>query len=195
MRLQELAGVDLYRYDEAWEKDALKVLTEFYCLDQMLVRDILFFLCKRHSSARSGWERIVSPKPDTIVVDLRQREDFEEFSLPGSVNFPLVAADTRHPFADPSVLATLWRKLNSTLGPENPDICEQLKGKRSLILCYDGDSARVATSVLRAKGYSADSMRGGVEALYELGLSLEGQQYQEMAPQSYPQRKPESVNV
>lgn len=190
-----MAGVDLYRYDEAWEKDALKILTEFYCLDQMLVRDILFFLCRRRSSARSGWERIVSPKPDTIIVDLRQREDFEEFSLPGSVNFPLVTTDTRHPFADPSVLATLWRKLDSTLGSENPEICSQLKGKRSLILCYDGDSARVATSVLRAKGYSADSMRGGIEALYELGLKLDGQQYEEMTPRSFSQPRTESVGV
>lgn len=41
-------------------------------------------------------------------------------------------------------------------------------GKRILVLCYDGDSARVATSVLRAKGYEADSIRGGFKALGEM---------------------------
>lgn len=35
------------------------------------------------------------------------------------------------------------------------------KIKRTLVICYDGDTSRVATSVLRAKGYAADSIRGG----------------------------------
>jgi rhodanese-related sulfurtransferase len=34
-----------------------------------------------------------------------------------------------------------------------------------LVVCYNGDSARVATSVLRAKGLEADSVRGGYGAL------------------------------
>lgn len=34
-----------------------------------------------------------------------------------------------------------------------------------LVVCYDGDTARVATSVLRAKGLNADSVRGGYRAL------------------------------
>lgn len=34
-----------------------------------------------------------------------------------------------------------------------------------LCLCYHGDTARVATSVLRAKGFEAESVRGGHAAL------------------------------
>lgn len=38
-----------------------------------------------------------------------------------------------------------------------------------LVVCYDGDSARVATSVLRARGLEADSVRGGYRALQMFG--------------------------
>lgn len=40
-----------------------------------------------------------------------------------------------------------------------------LRGKKVLTMCYDGDCARVANSVLRAKSVEADSLRGGYCAL------------------------------
>lgn len=43
-----------------------------------------------------------------------------------------------------------------------------------LVLCYNGDTARVATSVLRAKGLEADSVRGGFHALKLYGIGSEG---------------------
>lgn len=42
-----------------------------------------------------------------------------------------------------------------------------------LVLCYDGDTARVATSVLRARGVEADSVRGGYNALKIYGIGSE----------------------
>lgn len=42
-----------------------------------------------------------------------------------------------------------------------------------LVLCYDGDTARVATSVLRARGLDADSVRGGYQALKVYGIGSE----------------------
>lgn len=42
-----------------------------------------------------------------------------------------------------------------------------------LVVCYDGDTARVATSVLRAKGINADSVRGGHHALWMHGIGRE----------------------
>lgn len=41
-----------------------------------------------------------------------------------------------------------------------------------LVVCYNGDSARVATSVLRAKGLEADSVRGGLHGLRAYGVGL-----------------------
>lgn len=141
-------------------------------------------MSKRRSGERQGWEKIVSPMPDTIVIDLRQFEDYECFSLPGSVNCPLVEAGSPSPFSDPEVLASLWRGLEAKLGSEDDDICTQLRDKRSLIICYDGDSARVATSVLRAKGYAADSMNGGIQAMHQVDSQLE-RHYSQRRPQSY----------
>lgn len=42
-----------------------------------------------------------------------------------------------------------------------------LLGKRVLLVSYDGDTARVATSVLRARGVEAESVRGGAAAVAE----------------------------
>lgn len=151
----------------------MTVLADFYHLDKTLARDVLFFLSKRRLDERQGWERIVSPKPDTIVIDLRQPEDYDLFSLPGSVSFPLVEATSPNPFSDPKRLASFWKELEARLGSQDNDICSQLRDKRSLIMCYDGDSARVATSVLRAKGYAADSMQGGIQAMHQVQLLLE----------------------
>lgn len=46
----------------------------------------------------------------------------------------------------------------------------RLQGHHVLVICYHGDTARVATSVLRAKGIEADSLRGGYQALRDHGL-------------------------
>lgn len=43
-----------------------------------------------------------------------------------------------------------------------------------LVVCYDGDTARVATSVLRARGLEADSVRGGYRAMKIYGIGNDG---------------------
>lgn len=40
-----------------------------------------------------------------------------------------------------------------------------LAGKNVGVICYNGDTARVATSVLRARGITASSIKGGFQAL------------------------------
>ncbi|VUC36358.1 unnamed protein product [Clonostachys rosea] len=169
----ELGEVDLYRYDSAWEKEPLAALADFYRVNNVLDRDILLFMCKRQSDERQGWEQILSPCSDTIIVDLRQPDDYDRFSLPGSVNFPLVQSGTPSPFSDPKVMVQLWKELEARLESNNEDICSRLRDKHSLIMCYDGDSARVATSVLRAKGYTADSTHGGIQAIEKMAPKVE----------------------
>jgi hypothetical protein len=41
----------------------------------------------------------------------------------------------------------------------------ELTGKNVGVICYDGDTARIATSVLRSKGITASSIKGGFCAL------------------------------
>lgn len=52
----------------------------------------------------------------------------------------------------------------------NETALARLQGHHVLVICYNGDTARVATSVLRAKGIEADSLRGGYQALRDHGL-------------------------
>jgi rhodanese-related sulfurtransferase len=153
-----LTKVDLYRYDDRWEKEASEAIRQFFHLDSALATKSVPVTSK------------VTPNPDTAIIDLRQPLDFEDFHLPGSVNVPFVHEDTPSPFSDPQVLDALWRRLEDTFrdGSGVDGLRDLTRNKQVLLLCYDGDSARVATSVLRAKGCEADSVKGGFRALRKL---------------------------
>ncbi|KAI2620945.1 tryptophan synthase beta subunit-like PLP-dependent enzyme [Hypomontagnella submonticulosa] len=151
---EALTKVDLYRYDEAWERDAATALP-------------LFLDLKRDEQDLS---KAVAVKDGTTIIDLRQPADFEKFSLPGSVNIPFANPANLSPFSDPAVLEALWLNLESHFKAPSEGLVALLQGKRILVLCYDGDSSRVATSVLRAKGYDADSVRGGFRGLSDFDV-------------------------
>ena len=148
--------MDLYRYDDRWEKQPTDALHAFFAPDDALASTLLPITSK------------VKPQPQTSILDLRQPLDFQDFHLPGSVNLPLVHEVTPSPFAEPRVLDALWRRMEETFQAPGAELLDLVQGRRVLVLCYDGDSARVATSVLRAKGYEADSVGGGFRALRRL---------------------------
>lgn len=104
-------------------------------------------------------------RPLCCVLDLRTAGDFGTWHLPGSVNIPLHSLDshTAKPFSDADVLEAQWLELEALFS--NADVLGKLSGHNVLMLCYHGDTARVASSVLRAKGIAADSLRGGYQAL------------------------------
>lgn len=116
----------------------------------------------------------VTPQADTAIIDVRQPLHFQDFQLPGSVNMPFVHEGTPSPFSDPQVLDALWTRLENFFRAPDRDVEDLIAGKRLLLLCYDGDSARVATSVLRAKGCEADSVKGGFKALRMLREQSDG---------------------
>ncbi|KAL2111855.1 hypothetical protein VUR80DRAFT_9148 [Thermomyces stellatus] len=153
---EHLVNVDLYRYDDRWEKESAQALNLFFTQDEALASALVPITSK------------VKPKPQTSIIDLRQPLDFQDFHLPGSVNVPFVYEDTPSPFAESRVLESLWKKLDETFKSPTAELMDLLEGRRILLLCYDGDSARVATSVLRAKGHEADSVKGGFKALRKL---------------------------
>ncbi|KAM0237132.1 hypothetical protein ACHAPO_004477 [Fusarium lateritium] len=148
---EDLLKVDLYRYDEKWERTASEAIDAFFDIDRGALLDMVL------TDPRSA--------SDTTIIDLRQPRDFGNFHLPGAVNMPFVNDNTPSPFSDAKLLETLWKCLEDTFGKPGQELQSLLQGKRILLTCYDGDSARVATSVLRAKGYEADSIRGGFQAL------------------------------
>jgi cysteine synthase A len=139
---QSLAAVDLYRYDEAWELQPTEAIAQFAKGDPS--------------------------KPSAVLIDLRKPDDFIASNIPGSYNLPLQSmnASTPSPFFEADVLERPWKEIDSMLSA-NTISAYDLAGKNVGVICYKGDTARVATSVLRAKGITASSIKGGFGALTE----------------------------
>lgn len=153
-----MTKVDLHRYDEAWERDALEVLPQVYGSPRSLEQSLL---------------SEISLKPQHRVLDLRKAADFQAWHLPESINLPLssVGPHTPSPFSDPAVLEAQWVELEKIFHDDS--LVSDLGKAHVLVVCYDGDTARVATSVLRAKGLEANSVRGGYHALKMYGIGSE----------------------
>jgi rhodanese-related sulfurtransferase len=130
----------LYRYDEAWELQPNEAIVQY----------------SKSDSAVSS----------TVLIDLRKPDDFISNNIPGSYNLPLqsLSSATSSPFFEAEVLERQWKEIDSMLSPNT--ICAyDLAGKNVGVICYNGDTARVATSVLRARGITASSIKGGFQAL------------------------------
>ncbi|SCO81116.1 probable cysteine synthase B [Fusarium oxysporum] len=168
---QDLLGVDLYRYDEKWERSASEALDAFFDVDRGALLDMVLADPKTGSVNTVDLQSILRSKQDTTIIDLRQPDDFSMFHLPGAVNMPFVQDGTPSPFSDAKLLESLWKNLDGAFKAPGAEVQSLLSGRRVLLTCYEGDSARVATSVLRAKGYEADSIRGGFQALNKMRQS------------------------
>ncbi|OTB02575.1 hypothetical protein M426DRAFT_74518 [Hypoxylon sp. CI-4A] len=171
---EALTKVDLYRYDEAWEKDAAIALPQFLAVKTTVAPNGPFTGLGLQAAEEKGLNGTIALQDGVSIIDLRQPADFGHFSLPGSINLPFASPSDPSPFSDPAVLEALWSRLEKHFGDPNAVLVPFLKNKRILLLCYDGDSSRVATSVLRAKGYEADSIRGGFRTLSELNMRDSG---------------------
>lgn len=152
---QQLTKVDLHRYDESWERDALEILPQVYGSPRALTESLL---------------SEITLKPQKRVIDLRKAADFDGWHLPESINLPLssVGPHTPSPFSDPAVLEAQWVELEKIF--QDSRLVSDLRAHHVIVVCYDGDTARVATSVLRAKELDADSVRGGHQALRMYGI-------------------------
>lgn len=142
---ENLLGVDTYRYDEAWEVEDKK-----FC-------DVLF-----SSSPGEAITEDHKPASGNVILDLRTAEAFADHHLPGSISRPLSSLDveTPSPFSDPMVLEKQWKELESVFDLTTIGLLKQ--AGCVWLLCYGGDTSRVATSVLRAKGVTANSLKGGM---------------------------------
>ncbi|KAI0015958.1 tryptophan synthase beta subunit-like PLP-dependent enzyme [Xylariomycetidae sp. FL0641] len=162
MQNEALKTVDLYRYDAAWERDASSALPAYFENGHTLLHPASSSGSTSNVLLPPGGAVAVRPKAGVTVLDLREAADFARSRLPGAANLPTARAADPSPCADAGVLAAAWTRLEARFAA--PDA--RLRGSsRVLVLCYDGDCARVAASVLRAKGYVAESVRGGYRAL------------------------------
>lgn len=133
-------------------------------------------------------QRFLIPKRDCAILDYRRSSDFDSSHLPYSMNIPLETlrdgSARGSPFADPvgdcTMLEELWLELDGLFSVATNDsrhdraaetLISFLHSKKVLTICYDGDCARVANSVLRAKGVHSESIRGGYATLVHVRLS------------------------
>jgi hypothetical protein len=79
----------------------------------------------------------------------------------------LSGPDCVSPYYDADLLERQWRELN-TMFTDGTQQFSLASGSDVivLLLCYDGDTSRLASSILRAKGVEAFSLKGGA-----LGIS------------------------
>jgi cysteine synthase A len=94
--------------------------------------------------------------------------------MPGAVNLPLASnmVPSLSPFDDSNVLRDQWKELeaifNSESTPHAAALLVGLKKHFVCLVCATGDTARVASSVLRAKGVEAYSIAGGIPHVAKL---------------------------
>ncbi|KAF2217188.1 hypothetical protein CERZMDRAFT_81138 [Cercospora zeae-maydis SCOH1-5] len=154
---EHLTKVDLYRYDESWE---LSPTTLTLPLEDPRTLLIDFRHQTSSSSSFSSSSNLLSSTSSSSTTN-------------PPLNIPLqtLSPTSPSPFFNPTLLSAQWRELN-TLFSESY-LQSQFSHRKILCLCYDGDTSRIACSILRAKGFEAESVKGGWRALEKMGNSKE----------------------
>lgn len=143
-------------------------------------------------------------KPDhsRCVIDLRKPADFKQWHLPQAINVPLntLEKSTTSPFSDSAVMEAQWLEIEGWFSQsgEKSALLKGLKenNTRVLLVCYSGNTSRVACSILRAKGIEAWCIRGGYKALADPELALVGLRDAEPSIPNgvHPQLRPIRIN-
>jgi rhodanese-related sulfurtransferase len=100
--------------------------------------------------------------PRVAVIDLRPSGMFAASHVRGSHNIPL-ALSQKDLFGDAKRVEQRWAELRQSL--DGDAWVWRVEGT-VLVLCADGDSSRMATAMLRARGREALCVEGGFSALY-----------------------------
>lgn len=106
-----------------------------------------------------------------MILDLRSTSDYSRSHLPGAINLPLrtLTEASIDAFEDANVLEAQWLELEAVFTSNQPSgsalSITSLKQHIVTLICYDGDTSRIGTSILRAKGVRAFNVRNGVRGL------------------------------
>jgi rhodanese-related sulfurtransferase len=109
----------------------------------------------------------VSGNPLPVLLDFRCSTDFENNHFPGALNYPLksLKKSYKSPYEDSKVLEEQWLELEAVFGDRDTETWKDFQGRLVVLVCYGGDTARVASSVLRARGVEAVSIKGGMKKI------------------------------
>ncbi|KAF2259376.1 cysteine synthase B [Lojkania enalia] len=159
---ESLLDVDRYTYDSRWELSPQQLLEQM----GISIQELKLF-GQPNNSAHS--DSFSSMGGEIGVIDLRSASDFEACHVRGSVNVPLdsLAHSSPSPFVDANVLEQQWRELTKKFpGSEGTTTKLNVPGRgKILIICYTGETARIATSILRFQKIEAYSLKKGFQVL------------------------------
>ncbi|KAI1498878.1 cysteine synthase [Biscogniauxia marginata] len=163
-----LLDCDQYRYDERWEmqpEEATRLIVAAPRLDNQ-------HISVTHNDKGEERREIVSTnntrnKGSLIVIDLRAPEDYLISHVPQSTSLPLpgINPGIKDLFGDSGMIQAFWTRLHQLFDENSKMLCN---ASPVLVLCYDGEVARLATSILRARGVEAHSVLGGYTALVDV---------------------------
>ena len=101
------------------------------------------------------------------VIDLRSSEDFEDWHVRGATSIPLatLTAATPSPFDDVDTLQNQWKELKAKCDDQELGHGLDVVSGPVLMLCYNGETSRLSTAVMRAQGVQAYSVRNGIATI------------------------------
>lgn len=84
-------------------------------------------------------DEVISTRDNVVILDLRNKVDFEHFHIPNSRNVEY-----------------------SSLEKDITKYATQLKNKKVITICYRGNTSKLATSMLRERNIEAYTVNGGI---------------------------------
>ena len=159
---KHLTSIDTHGYDPQWELEVEEAWAKLYPKSAMARTKTIYQSSSRN--ATSGDVLVAN------LLDLRSNEDYADGHMHGAVNMPLdsLMAMTPSPFDDVTVLETQWRGLQAMFTGGAQELSQKIGKAAStvfVLLCYSGETSRLASSVLREKGIEAYSVKGGMSAV------------------------------
>lgn len=104
-----------------------------------------------------------------VLLDLRSADDFDAGHICGAISSPLhgLESTTSSPFefGQTDTLYSQWSELKAKFNRESVLSGMGVEDRKVVVLCYNGETARLGTSVMRAKGMQAYSIKGGMPAV------------------------------
>ncbi|KAI1006698.1 hypothetical protein K3495_g1513 [Podosphaera aphanis] len=158
---QNLLHVDTHFYDKAWEVDLETFLPKIYPAISGVPG-----VTKWHEILRSPTLEIAA---GIRIVDLRSSFDFDTLHLPYAASKPLdsVTVETPSPYYDSDIMEVVWRELEVVFASCATVYGTGKDGGLVVLICYDGDVSRVASSVLQARGVRAVSLKDGMRGVHK----------------------------
>lgn len=103
----------------------------------------------------------------SVLLDLRSSEDFSLVHISGATSTPLSSLNsvTVSPFDDVEILDMQWRDLKRKLSGHEFFRGLDLASGPVIVVCYHGETARLACSMMRAQNIEAYSIKGGMSAV------------------------------